>query len=325
MNRCIKINEHLILFSPLYPRNEKSGMIFAGGGGGEPPHNNLFINFHPLHTAFDKYHNRRWSFRRNDHPDQYIYYRVNNFLNSNKMKKSFLIFLMSIFIIGSVGATDKVVKLRSENMSCGGCAGTIKKAVSALDGVSDFSADLEKRVVTITYDDQKVNVDQLKEAIVAVKKEAKDYDPNEVITRTASFRAGQMGCGGCVAKVKKNIGAETGVLTVNVDLPTKEVKVEYDANKVSAKEIRNDFQKFNYTVTRYWSSEKVKYALFKAESLDNVAELEQNLAKEKGVYDVTANAEAKNIAIAYNAETLDEAALAESIKKFNVNLIAASN
>jgi copper ion binding protein len=240
------------------------------------------------------------------------------------MKKSFIIFLLSIFIAGSVSATNKVVKLRAENMKCGGCSGKIKKTVTAIDGVSDFNADLEKRVVTISYDDAKVNADQLKEAIVALKYEAKDYDPDEVITRTASFQAGQMGCGGCAAKVKKNIGAELGVLTVDVDLPTKEVKVEYDANKVSAKDIQKDFQKFKYTVTRYSASEKIKYALFKAESLDNVAELEQNLAKEKGVYDVAANAEANNIAIAYNSATVDEAALAESIKKLNVNLIAAS-
>jgi copper ion binding protein len=240
------------------------------------------------------------------------------------MKKVFIILLVSIFVIGNVNATNKVVKLRAENMKCGGCSGKIKKTVTAIDGVSDFNADLEKRVVTISYDDAKVNADQLKEAIVALKYDAKDYDPNEVITRTVSFRAGQMGCGGCAAKVKKNIGAEAGVLSVNVDLPTKEVKIEYDANKVSAKDIKQDFQKFNYTVTRYSSSEKIKYAFFKAENLDNAAELEQNLAKEKGVYDVTTNAETKNIAVAYNATTIDEDALAGSIKKFNVNLIASS-
>jgi copper ion binding protein len=240
------------------------------------------------------------------------------------MKKVLLFFVTSIFIVGSINATNKVVKLRAENMTCGGCSGKIKKTVSAIDGVSDFSADLEKRVVTISYDDQKVNADQLKEAIVALKYEAKDYDSNEVITRTVSFQAGQMGCGGCAAKVKKNIGAEAGVLSVDVDLPTKEVKVKYDANKVSLKEIQKDFQKFKYTVTRYVANEKIKYALFKVESLDNAVELEQNLAKEKGVFDVAANADARNIAIAYNSATVDEAALGESIKKFNVTLVAAS-
>jgi copper ion binding protein len=242
------------------------------------------------------------------------------------MRKILLVFVTSVFIAGSINATNKVVKLRAENMKCGCCSGKIKNAVAAIPGVSDFSSDLEKRVVSISYDDQKVNVDQLKEAIAATKFEAKDYDPKEVITRTVSFQAGQMGCGGCAAKVKKNIGAETGVLSVNVDLPTKEVKVEYDANKVSAKEIQKDFQKFSYTVTRYVANEKIKYALLKSEDLNdvNAAELVQNLAKAKGVFDVAANVEAKNVAIAYNSTAVDEAALAESVKTFKVDLGSAT-
>jgi copper ion binding protein len=241
-----------------------------------------------------------------------------------RTKRFSIIILLLIFGISSINATNKVVKLRAENMTCGGCSGKIKKTVTAIDGVSDFSADLEKRVVTISYDDAKVNSDQLKEAIVAIKYKAEDYDPNEVITRKVSFRAGQMGCGGCVAKVKKNISAEEGVLTVDVDLPTKEVKVEYDANKVSSKEIKKDFEKFDYTVTRYWANEKIKYALFKFDKLDDGEKVEQTLAKEKGVLDVAVNGKTKSIAIAYNSATVDETVLAESIKKQDVILVAAN-
>ena len=233
--------------------------------------------------------------------------------------KKLSIFILSLAIAGvsNTYAGDKTVKFRTENMHCGGCAGKIKKAVTAFDGVSDVSANLELRVVTIVYDDQKVNSDQLKSAIVEAKFTAEAYDVNEVIARKISFKANQIGCGGCVAKVKKNIGAETGVLSVDVDLPTKEVKIEYDANKVSAKEIKEDFQKFNYTVVRYWANEKVKYASFNVEQLaeNKVAEVEGNLSKEKGILDVTVNGKTKTIAIAYNGDTFTEEALAENVKK----------
>ncbi|MDR2564210.1 MAG: heavy-metal-associated domain-containing protein [Prevotellaceae bacterium] len=234
----------------------------------------------------------------------------------NTKKLSIFILLLAFAGISTANAGDKTVKFRTENMRCGGCAGKIKKAVTALDGVSEVSANLELRVVTIAYDDQKVNSDQLKTAIVEAKFTAEDYDPNEVIARTISFKANQIGCGGCVAKVKKNIGAETGVISVDVDLPTKEVKVEYDANKLSAKEIKKDFQKFDYTVVRYWANEKVKYASFNLEQLDEskVADVEGKLTKEKGVLDVTVNGKTKTVAIAYNGETFTEEAL-ENIKK----------
>lgn len=235
-----------------------------------------------------------------------------------KTKKLSIFILLLVFAGVSIAyASDKTVKFRTENMHCGGCAGKIKKAVTALEGVSDVNANLESRVVTIAYDDQKVNPEQLKTAIVTAKFNAEDYDPNEVISRKVSFKADQIGCGGCVAKVKKNIGAEAGVLSVDVDLPTKEVKIEYDANKVSAKEIKQDFQKFNYTVVRYWANEKVKYASFNIDPLDEnkAAEVESNLAKEKGILDVTVNGKTKAVAIAYNADTFTEEALAENVKK----------
>jgi copper ion binding protein len=241
-----------------------------------------------------------------------------------KTRKLSMILVLLLFVLGSsVNASNTTVKFRAETMTCGGCSGKIKKAVTAIEGVSNFEANLEARVVTIAYDDAKVKPEQLKEAITAIKYEVADYDPNEVITRKASFKADQMGCGGCAAKVKKNIGAEAGVLSVDVDLPTKEVKVEYDANKVSAKEIKNDFQKFSYTVTRYNANEKIKYARFKLDEVTNAADVEQKLAAEKGVYDVSVNEKTKEIAIAYISGTITEEGLAESIKKQDLKLVAA--
>lgn len=239
-------------------------------------------------------------------------------------KMSVLVLLFAFIANSGVYASDKSVTFRVENMTCGGCSGKIKKTVTAIDGVSGFETNLEKRVVTITYDARKINPDQLKDAIMAIKYNAADYDPNEVIVRKISFKADQIGCGGCAAKVKKNIGAEAGVISVDVDLPTKEVKVEYDANKIASKEIRKDFQKFNYTVVRYWTSEKVKYAIFRVEQINDPAEVENNLATEKGILDVSVNGKTKDVAIAYNATVITEDNLADSIKKYNLNLVAAN-
>jgi copper ion binding protein len=225
----------------------------------------------------------------------------------------------------NAGAGNKEVKFRVDNMTCGGCSGKIKKTVSAIDGVSGVEANLEPRVVTISYDDAKVTPAQLKEAITAIKYSPVDYNPNEVIARKVSFKAAQIGCGGCAAKVKKNIGAEAGVISVDVDLPTKEVKIEYDANKISSKDLKQDFRKFDYTVVRYFASEKVKYASFKVEQLNEseAIEAEKNLAQEKGVIDVSVNEKTKAIVFAYNATVITEEALAENIKKYNLNLVAA--
>jgi copper ion binding protein len=231
--------------------------------------------------------------------------------------------MLSIFGLGSVFAADKVVKFRAESMSCGGCANKIKTAVSAVDGVSGFDVNLETKVVSITYDEQKVKPEQLKEAIVAVKHTAESYDPNEVIARTVSYRADQMHCGGCANKVKKNIGAEAGVISVTADPATKEVKVEYDAQKVTASEIKKDFEKFDYTVTKFWTSDKVKYVAFQVENLgDKATALEKKLGDSKDIYDFAVNSKTGRVAIAYNAKSATEEGLAQILKDDNFKLVA---
>lgn len=238
--------------------------------------------------------------------------------------KNYLSIMLSLIILGagSIYAAPKVVKFRAENMTCGGCSGKIKKAVLSTEGVSDFSADLEARVVTITYDDAKVKATDLKSVIEKLNYNAVDYDPNEVISRSVSFKANQIGCGGCVAKVKKNIGAENGVVEVEVDHPTKVVKITYDANKTTASELKTDFQKFGYTVSKFYPRETIKYASFNVKRVEHPSELEAKLAQEKAIIDFTINTKTNAIAVTYNASAIDEAALQDNIINKNSLVLA---
>lgn len=66
---------------------------------------------------------------------------------------------------------------------------------------------------------------------------------------TVSFKAEQMACGGCAAKVKKLLTEVEGVKAVDVTLDDKTVKVVYDAEKVTVDQLKDTFGKINYTVT----------------------------------------------------------------------------
>jgi copper chaperone CopZ len=125
--------------------------------------------------------------------------------------------------------------------------------------------------------------------------------------------------------VKKNLSAETGILNVSADPDTKEVVVEYDAAKVSSQEFKGYFKKFDYTVTRSWESEKVRYASFKIEQIgDRASTLENSLNELRGVLDFTVNEKTNAVAVAYNKEVLTEENLVENIKKNNLNLTASN-
>ncbi|WP_042147364.1 copper chaperone CopZ [Paucisalibacillus sp. EB02] len=52
-----------------------------------------------------------------------------------------------------------------QGMTCGHCKMSVEGALKKLDGVSAAEVDLEAGSVDVTFDESKVNVDAMKEAI----------------------------------------------------------------------------------------------------------------------------------------------------------------
>lgn len=59
----------------------------------------------------------------------------------------------------------KNITLNVEGMSCSHCVNAVTKAVTALEGVSGVSVDLEGKTVTVDYDADQVSLESVKEAI----------------------------------------------------------------------------------------------------------------------------------------------------------------
>ncbi|PWG06243.1 heavy-metal-associated domain-containing protein [Polaribacter aquimarinus] len=53
--------------------------------------------------------------------------------------------------------------IQIENLKCGGCAATIKKGISAINGVNDIDINVEKSIVSITSEN--VNLDEIKKKL----------------------------------------------------------------------------------------------------------------------------------------------------------------
>lgn len=64
-------------------------------------------------------------------------------------------------------AVVKTVTLKIDGMTCGGCAVGARKVLTRLDGVKKADVSYEKSQAVVTYDSQKVTVDQM---IAAIKK-----------------------------------------------------------------------------------------------------------------------------------------------------------
>lgn len=59
---------------------------------------------------------------------------------------------------------EKLV-LKVEGMSCSHCENAIKKAVGAIDGVSNVTVSLEEKTVTVEYDAASNIIDTIREEI----------------------------------------------------------------------------------------------------------------------------------------------------------------
>lgn len=72
-----------------------------------------------------------------------------------------------VLALGAIGvsAATKTVTIRVEGMHCGGCSGSVAKALKATEGVEDAQVNHEKGEAVVRYDDQKVTVAKLREVI----------------------------------------------------------------------------------------------------------------------------------------------------------------
>jgi copper chaperone CopZ len=52
-----------------------------------------------------------------------------------------------------------------EGMTCSGCERTVQKVITSLQGVASARADLQTSTVSVEYDPEKVNIDQIKSAV----------------------------------------------------------------------------------------------------------------------------------------------------------------
>ena len=59
----------------------------------------------------------------------------------------------------------KEINLKIEGMHCTGCSTRLEKILNNLEGVETAKVSLEEKKATIKYDETKINIENIKEAI----------------------------------------------------------------------------------------------------------------------------------------------------------------
>ena len=79
------------------------------------------------------------------------------------MKKLFAA-LALIAVVSPVWAAIQTVTLDVQNMTCGLCPITVKKALTQVEGLTKTEVSFEKREAIVTFDDAKTNSEALTKA-----------------------------------------------------------------------------------------------------------------------------------------------------------------
>jgi mercuric ion binding protein len=71
------------------------------------------------------------------------------------MRKSLVGFVLAIEAVGSLAGASQTAVLDVQNMTCGLCPVTVKKALEKVPGVSQAQIDFQKKTATVTFDADK--------------------------------------------------------------------------------------------------------------------------------------------------------------------------
>lgn len=80
------------------------------------------------------------------------------------MRKSLVGLVLAIAALGSLAAPPQTAVLDVQNMSCGLCPVTVKKALEKVPGVSQAQIDFQKKMATVTFDADKAMAAELVKA-----------------------------------------------------------------------------------------------------------------------------------------------------------------
>jgi mercuric ion binding protein len=71
------------------------------------------------------------------------------------MRKSLVGLVLAIEAVGALAAPPQTAVLDVQNMTCGLCPVTVKKALEKVPGVSQAQIDFQKKTATVTFDADK--------------------------------------------------------------------------------------------------------------------------------------------------------------------------
>lgn len=205
-------------------------------------------------------------------------------------------------------AAEETIVFRIKGMRCEDCAHKVTTVLKKLPGINDMKFDLEKRTVTVEYENGQTCADSIKARLDATGRyKTSPYSKDDVIRRGIGLQMGDMHCQNCANRITKRLQAIEGIDSLAPHVDKQYVFIRYDANKTCKDDIRQALLKLGFTPVNYYTSKDISFAYFNIpKDACNEATIEEVLVLD-GVDDANVNPKCGSLAITYvNKETSTE-------------------
>ena len=127
-------------------------------------------------------------------------------------------------------------------MSCAACAKTIERVTKKLDGVSSSMVNFSTEKLIIEFDEEKLSIPVIKEAITKAGYEVSEKSTEKEITIPIEG----MSCAACAMRIEKGVSKLDGVSLASVNYATEKLVTKYNPEKVRISEIKQAIAKAGY-------------------------------------------------------------------------------
>ncbi|MFB6134232.1 MAG: heavy metal translocating P-type ATPase [Halanaeroarchaeum sp.] len=133
-------------------------------------------------------------------------------------------------------------RLEITGMSCANCAATIDEALEDLEGVEEASANFATDEGSVTYDPDRVSLEEIFEAV--------DEAGYGAATETVSIGVSDMSCANCAETIADRLDQTPGVISSSVNYATDEASVEYNPADVGMQGLYDAIESAGYSPIR---------------------------------------------------------------------------
>ncbi|OAA93916.1 heavy metal translocating P-type ATPase [Clostridium coskatii] len=130
--------------------------------------------------------------------------------------------------------------LKIEGMTCAACVKAVERASKKLDGVLDANVNLATEKLSVSFDESKVNVQDIQCAIDKAGYKAL------IDTTNKTLKIEGMTCAACAKAVERVSKKLEGVYEANVNIATEKLSIAFDASKVNVQDIKKAIEKAGY-------------------------------------------------------------------------------